>query len=286
MASPDVRSDSAAGERVVSRRAIVVMAVTGIVFGIAAYIGSQYMQRAYMSTVSMLSATEDTDTGISSRVQNQLGAVAGLLGVAGGRRDVNEGLAALRSRVLVADFVQAEPFLDEIVALLGEEVVAPLSDEDRLQAAVTFFQDNILGVNYDNRTSLMVVSITWTDRHRAAELANHYVAFANEALRQRAIDSARKRIEFLDQAAKQAATVESRQAIYQLMESQVNAEMMAATRPDFAFLVVDPAVASGIDEYVRPQSWLLGVMATAFGAALAAAVLYFRGQISVQRPRS
>jgi len=255
-------------------------------FAIAANIGSRYMQRAYMSTISMLSAQEDSDNAMQ-RVTNQLGAVAGLLGVGaqGGRRDVNESLATLRSRILVADFLKAEQFLDDVLDLLGPEAIADLSEEDRLQAAVTYFQDNILTVAYDSRTSLMVVSMTWTDRHVAAKLANGYIAFANEAMRKRGIASARNRIEFLHKAAEDAGTVELRQAIYRLVEAQVNAEMMAETKPDYAFLIMDPAVPAGVNEFVRPQKWLLTVMAAMFGGGLAFGVLVLLGRVHLPGAR-
>lgn len=273
--------------RIINSRSIVVIGATGFVFAVAAYIGSQFMQPAYMSTISMLSAQEDNDAALS-RVTNQLGAVAGLLGVGagGGRRDVNESLATLRSRLLVADFLKAEEFLDDIFAILGPEVIASLSEEDRLQAAVTYFQDNILTVGYDTRTSLMVVSITWIDRHRAADLANNYIAFANEAMRQRGIASARNRIDFLDKAADDAATVELRQAIYRLVEAQVNAEMMAATKPDYAFIIIDPAVPAGVDEEVRPQKALLALIAAMFGGGLAFGVLLLLGRVHLPGARS
>jgi hypothetical protein len=181
--------------------------------------------------------------------------------------------------LLVAEFLQKEEFLDDIIALLGPEAVAGLSKEDLLQAAVTYFQDNVLTVAYDTRTSLMVVSIVWVDRHKAAELANDYIAFANEAMRQRGIASARNRIAFLDKAAANAATVELRQAIYRLVEAQVNAEMMAATKPDYAFIVVDPAVPAGVNEYVRPQRMLLALIATIFGSGFAFSVLLLLGRV-------
>lgn len=271
---------------IVSRRSVILIGIAGLLFGVAAYIGSQFMQRAYISSISMLSATEDNENPLA-RVTNQVGAVAGLLGVGGTgtRRDVNESLATLRSRLLVADFIESQQLLADIVAILGPESLAELSDEDRLQAAVSYFQDNILGVSYDTRSSLMVVSITWTDRHRAAKLANDYIAFANEAMRQRGISAARNRIAFLDEAAAKAATVELRQAIYRLVEAQVNAEMMAATKPDYAFLIMDPAVPAGVDEYVRPQSSVMAVVAALFGAALAMVILYFRGQLGGSRSR-
>lgn len=264
----------------------MLIGAVALVFAITANIGSRYMQRAYMSTISMLSAQEDTDNAMQ-RVTNQLGAVAGLLGVGaqGGRRDVNESLATLRSRVLVADFLKTEQFLDEVFAILGPDAIADLSEEDRLQAAVTYFQDNILTVVYDSRTSLMVVSMTYTDRHVAAKLANSYIAFANEAMRQRAIGSARNRIAFLHKAAADAGTVELRQAVYRLVETQVNAEMMAATKPDYAFIIVDPAVPAGVNEFVRPQKWLLTVMAAMFGGGLAFGVLLLLGRIHLPGAR-
>lgn len=266
------------GKDVVGLKGVVWIAVTALLLGAIAYVGSQFMDRAYISSVSMLSAQEDNDNTLA-RVTNQLGAVAGLLGVgagAGGRRDVNESLATLRSRLLVADFIKSENLLDDIIEILGPEQLEGLDEEDRVQAAVTYFQNNIITVAYDTRSSLMVVSMTWVDRHRAAELANNYIVFANEAMRQRGIASARNRIAFLDKAAAEAATVELRQAIYRLVETQVNAEMMAATKPDYAFIVVDPAVPAGIDEYVRPQTWLMTIVAALVGAALAAALVLRR----------
>jgi uncharacterized protein involved in exopolysaccharide biosynthesis len=265
----------------------MLIGAVALAFAIAANIGSRFMQRAYMSTISMLSAQEDNDNALQ-RVTNQLGAVAGLLGVGsqGGRRDVNESLATLRSRILVADLLKAEEFLDDVLAILGPEAIADLSEDDRLQAAVTYFQDSILTVVYDTRTSLMVVSMTWVDRHVAAKLANDYIDFVDEAMRQRGITSARNRIAFLHKAADDAATVELRQAIYRLTEAQVNAEMMAATKPDYAFLIVDPAVPAGVNEFVRPQTWLLTVIAGMFGGGLAFGVLLLLGRVHLPGARS
>jgi hypothetical protein len=131
----------------------------------------------------------------------------------------------------------------------------------------------------------MLVSITWTDRRRTAELANHYIAFANDALRQRTMTAARDRIAFLDAAAKEAATVDLRQAIYQLVQEQVNSEMLAATKPEYAFVVVDPAVPAGVNEFVRPLPFLMAVVAAAFGAFAAWAVLFFLGGLGGPRQR-
>jgi uncharacterized protein involved in exopolysaccharide biosynthesis len=271
--------------RIVSGRSMAVIAITGLVCAIAAFVGSRFMQRAYMSSISMLSAVEDNDNTLN-RVTNQLGAVAGLLGVGQGtRRDVNESLATLRSRRVIAEFIETEGLLGDIIAILGPEALADLTPDDRLQAAVTYFQDNILGVSYDTRSSLMVVSMTWTDRHRAAKLANDFIAFTNDAMRQRAIKSARDRIEFLNKAIEEAATVDLRQAIYRLVETQVNAEMMAATKPDYAFIVVDPAVPAGVNEFVRPQSFLLAAVAGMFGAAMAVIVLFWRGRLGTASPK-
>jgi uncharacterized protein involved in exopolysaccharide biosynthesis len=271
----------------ISRRSAMLIGGVALAFAIAANIGSRFMQRAYMSSVSMLSAVEDNDNALQ-RVTNQLGAVAGLLGVGsqGGRRDVNESLATLRSRLLVADFLKVQMFLDDVLGILGPEAIAGLSEEDQLQAAVTYFQDNILTVSYDTRTSLMVVSITWVDRQVAAKLANDYIDFVDEAMRQRGISSARNRIAFLRKAADDAATVELRQAIYRLTEAQDNAEMMAATKPDYAFLVIDPAVPAGAEEFVRPQTWLLTVIAAMFGGGLAFGVLLLLGRVHLPGARA
>jgi uncharacterized protein involved in exopolysaccharide biosynthesis len=249
------------------------VAVVGSCFAVAAWGLSKRMDRAYLAETSVMLAKDSSSNSLSS-MAGQLGGVAALLGTnIPGNGDVNEALATLRSRQLVTEFLRQERHLADVDALVKEGKGDPLDSADRVSRAVDFFQERVLNVEYDARSALISVSVTWRDRQMAATWANAYVSLANEAMRKREIEEARNRITFLRAAAERAETVDLRQAIYRLIEAQIRAEMLATTRPEFAFRVVDPAVPALSTAYVRPKSALMGLVAGLLGALLAAGVV-------------
>jgi uncharacterized protein involved in exopolysaccharide biosynthesis len=58
---------------------------------------------------------------------------------------------------------------------------------------------------------------------------------------------------------------------------------MASVRKDYAFRVIDPAVAADSDQFVRPQRALLIVLGVLFGAALSC--LFVIGAAGINRSR-
>ena len=69
------------------------------------------------------------------------------------------------------------------------------------------------------------------------------------------------------------------------MTISLNAEMMAQTKPDYAFIIVDPAVPSGVGGFVRPQRSLLALIAGMLGSALAFGVLVMLGRVHLPGAR-
>jgi len=108
----------------------------------------------------------------------------------------------------------------------------------------------------------------WYDPKVAADWTNAYVALANDRLRSDAIQKSRRSIEFLEQEAGKTDVVELKQAIYRLIETQVNNAMYANVQREYAFRTIDPAVASDPRRKVSPHRALMTLE-----GALAAAVL-------------
>jgi uncharacterized protein involved in exopolysaccharide biosynthesis len=244
------------------------------------------MQRAYLAEATV-SIARDGDNNSLSMVASQLGGVGSLLGlgaIAG--TNVNDSLATLRSRMLVTEFLQQEDRLSSVIELLNSSRLRRLSSTEQLQVAADYFRDYILSVSYDARTSLITVTITWVDRSVAATWANAFIAFANEMMRRREIADARLRKSFLESAANGASTIDLRQSIYRLLEAQVKSEMLAATKPDFAFRIVDPAVPPQADRPVRPRSALMALAAGLLGALLAISGLLIHDRFAAQYKRN
>jgi uncharacterized protein involved in exopolysaccharide biosynthesis len=61
--------------------------------------------------------------------------------------------------------------------------------------------------------------------------------------------------------------VEIRESIFSVLENEINKRMMAATRADFAFRIIDPAQAPQLTRYVRPIPLLMAAIGL-FGGGL------------------
>jgi uncharacterized protein involved in exopolysaccharide biosynthesis len=252
------------------------IAAVGLAVGISAWAFSKTMDKAWSAETNIM-IVKDNDRDSLAQMAGQLGGVAALLGGSAGGRDVNEALATLKSRLLVVEFLSREKRLADIQNLISEGDPKKLGDPvDARNTAVSFFQQQVLSVDYEPRTSIITVGITWRDRQQAADWANAYVAAANELMRQRAITEAAERIKYLRNAADNAATVDLRNSIYSLLEGQIRSEMLASTRPEFGFRVFDPAVRARADAKVRPKSALFGLVGVIFGGTLGAGILLLR----------
>jgi uncharacterized protein involved in exopolysaccharide biosynthesis len=110
------------------------------------------------------------------------------------------------------------------------------------------------------------VSVEWTDADTAAKWANEYVALANELIRSRVQDESTRNIKYLNQQIEQSNDVELRRAMYSLIESETKRLMLANGRAEYAFSLVDPAVAPEIR--ASPRRTLIVLAATFCGLLL------------------
>jgi uncharacterized protein involved in exopolysaccharide biosynthesis len=202
------------------------------------------------------------NAGVSAlaRQAEQFGLVSGLVDATeSGIASREARIATLRSRRLTETFIQKGNLLPALFAedwdessgewKMGEgSPVAPSMDD-----AIQRFDEDVRFVNEDRRTGLVTLRIEWTDRHAVAQWSNDLVALANESLRQRAIEEARRSITFLESELDRTSVLERRQIIYRLIESKTGEIMMANSRPEYAFVVVDPAVVPDADNFERPR---------------------------------
>jgi uncharacterized protein involved in exopolysaccharide biosynthesis len=114
----------------------------------------------------------------------------------------------------------------------------------------------------------VTIRVEWFDPELAARWANLMVARANEDLRARKLRQLESSLEFLQSELRKAQLVELRTAISQVMESQINERMLANVRPEYAFRVIDPAVAADVDQPERPKKLLLAAVGLAAGTLL------------------
>ena len=122
------------------------------------------------------------------------------------------------------------------------------------------------------KNGLVTMTITWTDPKAAADWANGIVRMTNEYLRDKAIAEAERNIAYLNEQALKTEIVGVRQAIYRLLESEINQAMIARGNEEFALRVLDPAAVPEVRSSPKPIIWILLAV---FGSFLISAFIAF-----------
>ena len=133
----------------------------------------------------------------------------------------------------------------------------------------------IIAIERKPRQGLFHVNVRWKDPVVAAEWANALIVEFNSFLRETAVAESRKRITYLNRELDETNVIPLRQAIYRLIQAETRTIMIAETRSDYAFRVIDPAVPPSFDNPIRPKRGLLirTTTLTGFIIAVFAAIL-------------
>ncbi|HVQ14195.1 MAG TPA: Wzz/FepE/Etk N-terminal domain-containing protein [Vicinamibacterales bacterium] len=254
------------------RRYWLVIFVIGVVFTGTATVIAFSMAPVYRAE-SVVTQADDNAVGGLSQMLGGLGGVAAMAGLdLGGKNDIEVSLALLKSKHFLSMFIEENNLLQEFFwrkwDAQAKRWKGDAADAPTLADGVRMLDMNLLSLTRDRRTGLITVAIEWTDRFKAAQWTNALIKRANEVLRESAINDARQSIDFLHNELEKTNVVELQQAIYHLTETQINRIVMANVRQEFAFKVIDPAMAPDAKYKVRPRriSYML------FGAILGGAV--------------
>ena len=192
-------------------------------------------------------------------IGSQLGGLANLAGLSlpGSSGLRVEAFATLESRELLRRFISAESLIPELFFEKWDAETETWSTDTgvapSMEKAVKFFQDRVLSIKREPGSNVVELSITWRDPESCEHWANELVRQVNFGLRQRTILEAAKSIEFLEKEIGKSSNTELQGAIYSLIEEQMAKIMLANVRTDYAFRVIDPAIAPDADNRVSPR---------------------------------
>ncbi len=267
----------------------------GIVTGICtllALITSLVMTPIYRAETLLAPVSDDKTNGLTA-LAGQFSDLAALAGInLGGENSVDESIATLNSRQLGVEFIKQaglKPILfpgrwnPKTKTWIrhwwqsGDQDATP-TDWD----AYDKFNKSIRSVSVDRKTNLVTLSVEWTDPVLAAKWANELVTRVNEERRQKAIDEAEKSIGYLEQQLAKTGVVEVQQSIYKLIEAETKTMMVARTREEYAFKVIDPAVPP--EKKVRPQRLLIVILGFFAGILLGTIIVLIRRNILDTEP--
>ena len=216
------------------RRLVAIGSLIGaLLFGTMAFTAHPW----FRAQVVVTPARERNQSGAGA-LATELGGLASLAGVditPGGLSNVQTSAAVLESHHLAEEFIKRNGLLPELQRAS--------SRNKTLWRATDYFKKGVLTIVKDQRKGVTTVAIDWTDPATAARWANGYVALANELIRSHALEDATRNIAYLNEQAAKTTDVELRKVMYNLIESETRTQMLANGRAEFAFQVVDPAVA-------------------------------------------
>jgi len=219
------------------------------------------------------------EMGSIGQALGPLNAISGLVGLPGIRSDSDrsESIAFLKSRSLAEDFIVSQGLRPLLFPELWDSAVQRWMGTDTSGpgqgSTVRKFWRQILRVEEEPASGLVRVEFRWADPVVAAEWANKFVQLANSRLQARAIELSKQRIRYLREELDRAEDIQLKQAIYRLMQNEINSAMIANVRKDFAFSIVDPAAPPDLDDPWWPRKLPILVMTGVFSLLTALGLL-------------
>jgi uncharacterized protein involved in exopolysaccharide biosynthesis len=234
----------------------LLIGVTGLAVALAGVYLALTTRPVYRAEVVVTEVSNDHN-GTGGSLTSSLGGLASFVGLNMPAGASQEAAAVLNSRYLTEQFISQHKLVNEI---LGK------TPRQSLWLAVDRFRTRVLSITESKEKGTTTVALQWTDPQQVAQWANDYVALANEILRTRALDDSSRAIGYLKEQIQKTDAVEVQRALYGLIESETKTNMLANTRKEYAFTVVDPAVVP--EQRVWPKRTLIVVSAGVLGGLL------------------
>ncbi|RME28514.1 MAG: hypothetical protein D6800_03775 [Candidatus Zixiibacteriota bacterium] len=279
-------------------RSIAVALLLGVAYALLA-------TPRYTATV-VVQPVEEQAGGAASALAGKFGGLASLAGInLGGGGNKEEYLAILRSRELAEKFIRSQDVAPKLMPALWDEesktwkakppwttwlkrrlrgMLATISGDagwrERHGAEPTMgelyrkFDEKLRAIDEDLKTGLVSVSFTLEEPELASRWVNDYVAKANEEIRARTIREAEAAVTYLKAEADRTNDMQLKNAIFDLIQSQMQRIATAKARPEYAFRVIDPAVVP--EKPSRPRRILAIFLALIGGTALALGIIVWK----------
>ena len=234
---------------------------------------------------TLLASAQEDQSGVPSSL-SQFGGLAAMAGISiPSSSNIERVLATLETREFLKQFISKRNLLPIIFdekwdkssatwkKIEGQEEITIEDGIVPLQGAIEVDQD---------KSGLVILSVSWKDPDIAAQWANELVKQLNEQLRQKAIADSKKRMGYLEQELAKTTLLDMRKLLFNLLESEKQKAMLANVNDEFALEVIDPAVAPKVR--AKPNRRLIvilvGLSGVLFGVCLVFLLQFVRKMTS------
>jgi len=244
-----------------------LIAIVTFIAGAIAVVMSLLATEIYRAEATIVLVRDQRMTGSAAPLLNQLSGLATLAGVTlpgAARTEQAQGLLA--SRRLAEEFIKRY----DLLPVLWEN--ADHKEDQSMWLAVNDFREGVLDIAEDARRGTTTLYIDWKDPEVAARWANDYVALCNELMRNRAIDETTRNIKYLNEQIAGTNVLELKQVMYDLVQNEMQTLMLANAREEYAFSIIDPAVAP--EMRISPRRRVMVMIGLVLGAGFGCAIAF------------
>jgi uncharacterized protein involved in exopolysaccharide biosynthesis len=191
---------------------------------------------------------DDAKGGGMAAALGGLGGLASMAGISlGSGGSTEENLAVLQSREFLWKFVQDNKLMPILFEDEWDSAQKKWKKNDSQKQpgqmdAFRLFDKGVLNVSTERKSSLVKVSIDWTDPALAAAWVDQLVAQLNQHLRLQAIARSENNLKYLNEELARTQIEEMRKTLFDLIGQEQQKAMLANAQREFAFRVLDPAV--------------------------------------------
>ena len=261
-----------------------VLSIT-VLFAVAGIVAGLLIPKQYRAEI-LIAPTDSPSGGAGGlgSLASQYGALASLAGISlSGKSSKAEAIAVLQSELITEAYVRDNNllpvlFFDRWDRGSGTWKSSDLQKNPTLWKANRYFK-SIREVKEDRQSGLVTMRITWRDAVEAAKWANDLVRITNQYLRDKAIKESEQNIAYLNEEASKTNVIEVKAAIYSILKEEVNKQMIARGREEYALKVLDPARPPEVKS--SPSVFFLGT--AGFGGGLIVSTLFIWRRSSVER---
>ena len=221
---------------------------------------------------------------------SQTSLIGGLLGsssemnLSSGQVTKEEALAILTSRKFLENFVEERQLLKVLFPKSwdSENKVWVVDREDIPQNSDGFeLLSSALDISFDR--SLISVEFIHGKKDIVAYILNDLIDEVNSFIRIQSITASDKNINFLKNEIANTQLAGSQEMLYRLVETEIQSIMLAKTRQDYAFKIIDPAVEPL--HPAGPNRKLIVIVGTLLGFILTIFLVFILNFIQISRSR-
>ena len=234
----------------------------------------------YRAEALLAPVQKEKNSGFNA-LAGQFGSLASLAGVNlnGSKGNIQVSIATLRSRELTYRLIEEEDLMPVMFKKNWDESMKQWRKSKKpptLWKAYKIF-DSSRNISIDRKTGLITLTIDWDDPVLAAELVGKLVVRTNKKLREEAILNAKESIKYLKAELQKTSIVEIKESIYNLIEGHTKTMMLANTKEEYAFRVLDRALVA--ERPIKPKRIKIIIIGIVIGGIIGIFAAFIRRAI-------